>query len=89
METSGIIYLNVKTVPAFDTETKMPHTAYTVFCPHRDNTAFASAWTLQDAVRLFRRLYNVKEDIVIKLRRPFLPQHSGKSSPTDILCSIL
>ena len=89
METSGIIYLNVKTVPAFDTETKMPHTAYTVFYPLRDNTAFASAWTLQDAVRLFRRLYNVKEDIVIKLRRPFLPQHSGKSSPTDILCSIL
>ena len=87
METSGIIFLNVKTVPAFDTETKMPHTAYTVFYPLRNNTAFASAWTLQDAVRLFRRLYNVKEDTVIKLRRPFLPQHSGKSSPADI-CSI-
>ena len=83
METSGIIYLNVKTVPAFDTWTKTSHTAYTVFRQHRDNTAFASAWTLQDAVRLFRRLYNVKEDTIIKLRRPFKPQYSGKSSPTD------
>jgi hypothetical protein len=87
METSGIIYLNVKTVPAFDTETKMPHTAYTVFYPLRDNTAFASAWTLQDAVRLFRRLYNVKEEAVIKLRRPFQPQYSVKPSPADT-CSI-
>ena len=87
METSGIIYLNVKTVPAFDTETKMPHTAYTVFYPLRNNTAFASAWTLQDAVRLFRRLYNVKEETVIKLRRPFQPQNSGKPSPADT-CSI-
>ena len=87
METSGLIYLNVKTVPAFDTETKMPHTAYTVFYTLRDNTAFASAWTLQDAVRLFRRLYNVKEDTVIKLRRPFQPQYSGKPSPSDT-CSI-
>ena len=83
METSGIIYLNVKTVPAFDTETKMPHTAYTVFYPLRDNTAFASAWTLQDAVRLFRRIYNVKEETVIKLRRPFKPHYSGKVSPAD------
>ena len=87
METSGIIYLNVKTVPAFDTERKMPHTAYTVFYPLRDNTAFASAWTLQDAVRLFRRLYNIKEETVIKLRRPFQPQYSGKPSPADT-CSI-
>ena len=88
METSGIIYLNVKTVPAFDTGTKMPHTAYTVFRQHRDNTAFASAWTLQDAVRLFRRIYNVKDETVIKLRRPFKPQYSGKVSPADT-CSIV
>lgn len=74
METSGIIYLNVKTVP--------------VFYPLRDNTAFASAWTLQDAVRLFRRIYNVKEETVIKLRRPFKPQYSGKVSPADT-CSIV
>mgnify|MGYP006337981091 FL=1 len=78
METMEIIYLNVKTVPAFDTESNMPHTAYTVFCQQRDGSAIASAWTLRDAIRLFRHIYNVKEETVIKLRRPFRPQHFRK-----------
>ena len=78
METMEIIYLNVKTVPAFDTESNMPHTAYTVFCQQRDGSAIASAWTLRDAIQLFRHIYNVKEEAVIKLRRPFRPQHFRK-----------
>ena len=31
--------------------------------------------------------YNIKEETVIKLRRPFQPQYSGKPSPADT-CSI-
>lgn len=76
MGTTEIIYLNVKTVPAFDIETKMLHTTYTVFCTQGDDSAIASAWTLRDAIRLFRQIYNVQEKTVIKLRRPFKPQYS-------------
>ena len=83
METTEIIYLDVKTVPAFDAESKVPHTAYTVFRLQGDGIDLASAWTLRDSVRLFRRIYKVEEEVVIKLRRPFKPQHSGKPSPAD------
>lgn len=75
METVEIIYLDVKTVPAFDSETKMPHTAYTVVLKRGNETRFASAWTLQDSILLFRKIYNVDEKVVIKLRRPFRPQY--------------
>ena len=70
-----IIYLNVNTVPAFDTGTKMLHTTYTVYRHKGDRAAIASAWTLQDAIRLFRRIYNIDEEIVIRLIRPFKPQY--------------
>ena len=83
METTEIIYLDVKTVPAFDAESKIPHTAYTVFRLQGDGIALASAWTLRDAVRLFRQIYKVKEEVVIKLKRPFKPQYSGKPSPAE------
>ena len=75
MENEKIIHLNVKTVPAFDIETKAPHTAYTVYCMREGVQAIASAWTLKDAVRLFRRLYNIKEQVGIRLIRPFKPQY--------------
>lgn len=74
MEKKEIIRLNVKTVPAFDVETKMPHTAYTVSCMLEDTFAIASAWTLRDAVELFRRLYDIPEQTYIRLMRPFKPQ---------------
>lgn len=83
METMEIIYLDVKTVPAFDAESKIPHTAYTVCRPQGNGIALASAWTLRDAVRLFRQIYKVKEEVVIKLKRPFKPQYSGKPSPAE------
>ena len=74
METDKIIYLNVKTVPAFDTETMMHHTAYTVFYTFGDSLSRASGWTLQDAIQLFRKQYNIDDQITIRLRRPFMPQ---------------
>ncbi|MBQ6880036.1 MAG: hypothetical protein IJN52_07515 [Bacteroidales bacterium] len=83
MGTTEIIYLDVMTVPAFDAESKIPHTAYTVCRQQGDGIALASAWTLRDAVRLFRQIYKVKEKVAIKLRRPFKPQYSGKLSPAD------
>ena len=83
METMEIIYLDVKTVPAFDAESKIPHTAYTVCRPQENGIALASAWTLRDAVQLFRRIYDLDEKTVIKLNRPFKQQHSGKPSPTE------
>lgn len=76
MEKTEIIHLNVKTVPAFDIETKMPHTAYTVYCLRDGVYATASAWTLKDAIQLFRRIYNINEHIFIRLIRPFRPQHT-------------
>ncbi len=71
-----IIHLNVKTVPAFDIETKAPHTAYTVYCMREGAQAIASAWTLKDAIMLFRMLYDIKEQVSIRLIRPFKPQYS-------------
>lgn len=76
MEKKEIIHLNVKTVPAFDVETKKPHTAYTVSCKDEESLSIASAWTLKDAIQLFRRLYNIKEQTIIHLERPFRPQKS-------------
>ena len=74
MEKEEIIRLNVKTVPAFDVETKTSHTAYTVSCMLEGIFAIASAWTLRDAVQLFRRLYDIHEQTHICLMRPFKPQ---------------
>ena len=71
-----LIYLNVRTVPAFDPYLMQPHTAYTVFCDRDKKFMSASAWTLKDAVHLFRRLYGISEDFVIKFNRPFRPQCS-------------
>lgn len=75
MEEKEIIRLNVKTVPAFDSEIQMPHTAYTVSCMLEDTYAIASAWTLRDAVRLFRQRYDINEQAHIHLARPFRPQN--------------
>lgn len=74
MEHKEIIRLNVKTVPAFDTETQMPHVAYTVSCLLNGVFSIASGWTLQDAVQLFRQLYHINEDTEIHMVRPFKPQ---------------
>lgn len=74
-----LIYLNVRTVPAFDTALMRPHAAYTVCCDHNDEFMYASAWTLKDAVLLFRNLYGIPEEFVIKFNRPFRPQLSART----------
>ena len=74
MDTDKIIYLNVKLVPAFDTETMMCHTAYTVFSTHGDTLSGASGWTLQDASNFYRKQYGIGNQITIRLRRPFRSQ---------------
>ena len=78
MESNKTIYLDVKTVQAFDPETKLPHTAYTVSFQKGEETALASAWTLRDAVRLFRKIYSITEKTAITLKRPFKPQFSSR-----------
>jgi hypothetical protein len=72
----NFIYLNVRTVPAFDTDLMQPHTAYTVFCDRGEKFLIASAWTLKDAVQLFRKKYGFHEDFVIRFNRPFTAQRS-------------
>ncbi len=75
MESREIIFLDVKTVPAFDTEIKMPHTAYTVSCLNESaGITVASGWTLRDAIHLFRQVYKIDEQTIIRLRRPFKQQ---------------
>jgi len=74
METEDVIYLNVMMVPAFDRDALKPHTAYTVYSSQEEERERASGWTLQDAIRLFRRLHNVGESHVIRLIRPFRHQ---------------
>jgi hypothetical protein len=67
------LYLNVKTVPAIDPESHLPHTAYTVFTTDGMTFRAASGWTLRDAIQLFSRLYG-QDMSDIKLVRPFRPQ---------------
>ena len=71
-DTSNII-LNVKTVPAFDTEKMRPHTAYTVYQTLEDTIKIASGWTLKDALDLYARLYNCYRN-ALKVKRPFIQQ---------------
>lgn len=73
MENNKFIFLNVKTVPAFDRETLRPHTAYTVYTCYDNVFKIASAWTLQDAIEIFSSEYKCKRDL-LRLRRPFRPQ---------------
>lgn len=74
MDMDKIIYLNVKKVPAFDTETMMCHTAYTVFSTDGNALFVASGWTLQDAIKFYRNQYVIGNQITIRLRRPFRSQ---------------
>lgn len=70
MEERKIIYLKVKTVPAFDFVRLCPHTAYTVSSHEGNTLRLASGWTLKDAIELFAHQYNIcREDI--RLIRPF------------------
>ena len=78
MGNNSVIRLNVKTVQAFDAEKQMLHTAYTVSCLLEGVFSLASAWTLRDAVRLFRHLYGIDDNSVIHLIRPFKPQSFRK-----------
>ena len=57
-----ILYLNVKTVPAFDAFTHLPHTAYSVYTVTDGDFKSASAWTLKDAIKLFF----IKSHLMIK-----------------------
>ena len=74
MDTDKIIYLNVKKVPAFDTEKMMYHTAYTVFSTDGNALSGASGWTLKDAINFYRKQYGIGNQITIRLRRPFRSQ---------------
>lgn len=72
LDSSNII-LNVKTVPAFDTEKMRPHTAYTVYQTVAGQFTIASGWTLKDALDLYARLYNCNRN-TLKVKRPFIQQ---------------
>lgn len=74
------IYLNVKTVQTIEWESMEPHTAYTVYHLSDEIMKIASAWTLRDAVELFAKLYGF-DRTRLKLRRPFLSQHSIQRLP--------
>ena len=73
MDNSSLVYLNVKTVPAFDTEKLCPHTAYTVYLQKGNNLLSASGWTLQDAIYFFADRYKCNR-ADIRLKRPFRQQ---------------
>lgn len=68
-----ILYLNVKTVPAFDAFTHLHHTAYSVYTVTDGDFKSASAWTLKDAIKLFCRTQKCNPSCV-RLKRPFVPQ---------------
>ena len=72
LDSSNII-LNVKTVPAFDTEKMRPHTAYTVYQTVAGQFTIASGWTLKDALDLYARLYKCNRN-ALKVKRPFIQQ---------------
>ena len=74
------IYLNVKTVQTIERDSMEPHTAYTVYHLSDENMKIASAWTLRDAVDLFAKLYGF-DRTRLKIRRPFLSQHSIQRLP--------
>ena len=69
------VWLRVKTVPTSDPVTNEAHTAYTVlrYESGAETLSCASAWTLQDAIERFCKLFRVERHDV-KLCRPFLPQ---------------
>ena len=73
MENQSLIHLNVKTVPAFDTEKLCPYTAYTVYLQQGDHLLSASGWTLQDANMFFADRYKLNR-ADIRLNRPFRKQ---------------
>ena len=73
MNSQKAIALSVKKVPAFDTETKQNHIAYTVYLSKPDSLQIASAWTLQDAISLFAKIYNYNRSD-LKVKRPFTEQ---------------
>ena len=70
MENQSLIYLDIKTVPAFDTVMLCPHTAFTVYLQQDNNLLFASGWTLQDAISSFAVKYKCNRD-EIRTKRPF------------------
>lgn len=73
-----ILYLNVKTVTAFDVFTHMPHTAYSVYTDMDGDLKIASSWTLKDAIELFCQTQGYDKSC-IRLKRPFIAQKSHTS----------
>lgn len=73
MENHSLIYLNVKTVPAFDAENLCPHTAFTVYLQQDNILLFASGWTLQDAITAFADKYKCSRNS-LRMKRPFRRQ---------------
>jgi hypothetical protein len=73
MENQSQIYLNVKTVPALDTEKFSEHTAYTVYMHKGKDLLYASGWTLKDAIDYFVDMHKFNR-AYIRLKRPFRRQ---------------
>ena len=73
MDKGNHIYLNVKTVPAFEPVTLEAHTAYTVYIQSEEELQHASGWTLQDAIELFARKHSCNR-ASLRLKRPFRRQ---------------
>ena len=70
---SDNIILNVKTVPAWDSDEMCFHTAYTVYTIINGMYTYSSGWTLKDAIEFYAQQYNCCREAV-RIKRPFKKQ---------------
>ena len=70
---SDNIILNVKTVPAWDSDEMCFHTAYTVYTIINGMYTYRSGWTLKDAIEFYAQQYNCSREAV-RIKRPFKKQ---------------
>ena len=67
------IILNVKTVPAWDSDEMCFHTAYTVYAIINGMYTYSSGWTLKDAIEFYAQQYKFRREVV-QIKRPFKKQ---------------
>ena len=70
---SDNIILNVKTVPAWDSDEMCFHTAYTVYTIINGMYTYCSGWTLKDAIEFYAQQYKFRREVV-QIKRPFKKQ---------------
>jgi hypothetical protein len=70
---SDNIILNVKTVPAWDSDEMCFHTAYTVYTIINGMYTYSSGWTLKDAIEFYAQQYKFRREVV-QIKRPFKNQ---------------